>query len=117
MVLQAAVLTCSLFGGLTLFACQTQIRFEFMQAGLYSALHLLIAWFFIQMLVPIDRPIFDRVYGLVGALIFCGFILVDTQLICTRLGYDDYIVAAIELYLDLINLFLKLLRLLAASRR
>ena len=33
-----------------------------------------------------------------------------------RLGYDDYIVAAIEIYLDLINLFLYILKFLASSR-
>ena len=37
-------------------------------------------------------------------------------MLCNRLGYDDYIPAAIELYLDLVNLFLYILRLLASSR-
>ncbi len=54
---------------------------------------------------------------LAGAILFSLFIIVDTQLIVQRLGYDDYIIAAIELYLDLLNLFLYLLKLLAASRR
>ena len=33
-------------------------------------------------------------------------------MIVTRLGVDDYIIAAIELYLDVINLFLMILQLL-----
>jgi FtsH-binding integral membrane protein len=33
-------------------------------------------------------------------------------MIITRLGVDDYIIAAIELYLDVINMFLFVLQLL-----
>ena len=36
--------------------------------------------------------------------------------VCQRLGYDDYIIAAIELYLDLVNLFLFILRILGSRR-
>jgi FtsH-binding integral membrane protein len=39
----------------------------------------------------------------------------DTYMITQRLGYDDYIVAAIELYLDVINLFLYVLQFLKSS--
>jgi len=51
-------------------------------------------------------------YALAGSLIFCIYIIYDTYLITRKLGYDDYIVAAIELYLDMLNLFLFLLSLL-----
>ena len=36
----------------------------------------------------------------------------DTYMIHKRLGPDDYIIAAIELYLDIINLFIFILQLL-----
>ena len=36
----------------------------------------------------------------------------DTWMIHNRLGPDDYIMAAIELYLDIINLFIFILQLL-----
>jgi FtsH-binding integral membrane protein len=55
-------------------------------------------------------------YAYCGSLLFCFYIIYDTHMICNRLGYDDYIVAAIEIYLDLVNLFLYLLKLLASSR-
>ena len=51
-------------------------------------------------------------YALAGSLVFCIYIIYDTYLITRKLGYDDYIVAAIELYLDMLNLFLFLLSLL-----
>jgi protein lifeguard len=38
--------------------------------------------------------------------------LVDTQLILTRYHPEDEVAAAISLYLDIINLFLNILRIL-----
>ena len=52
------------------------------------------------------------VFSLAGALLFVGYILYDTSLIIHHLGPDDYVVAAVTLYLDIINLFLYLLELL-----
>ena len=63
-----------------------------------------------------ESPLASTVYALAGCLTFSLYIILDTYMITERLGYDDYIVAAVELYLDLVNLFLSLLRLLAASR-
>jgi FtsH-binding integral membrane protein len=45
----------------------------------------------------------------VGMIIFVGFIIYDTYMIVTRLGVDDYVIAAIELYLDMINMFMLIL--------
>ena len=63
-----------------------------------------------------QSAILYTVYAYCGALVFCLYIVYDTDMICNRLGYDDYIPAAIELYLDLVNLFFFLLRLLGSSR-
>ena len=51
-------------------------------------------------------------YGIVAALIFSGYILVDTQLIMRHYHVEEEIAAAISLYLDVINLFLAILRIL-----
>ena len=51
-------------------------------------------------------------YGVVTALIFSGYILVDTQLIMRHYHVEEEIAAAISLYLDVINLFLAILRIL-----
>ena len=56
------------------------------------------------------------VYSLLGALIFSGFIIFDTWQITERFGYDDHILASITLYLDILNLFLFILRLLSRDR-
>jgi FtsH-binding integral membrane protein len=45
------------------------------------------------------------VYGCIAALVFSGFIIYDTDNLIKRYSYDEYVAAAIELYLDIINLF------------
>ncbi len=55
-------------------------------------------------------------YSLCGCALFCGFIVYDTQRITTIYGYDDYLLAAIDLYLDIVNLFLYILSLMSRSR-
>ena len=53
-----------------------------------------------------------KIYGGISALIFCGYIVYDTDNLIKRFSYDDYIWAAVSLYLDIINLFISLLRVL-----
>jgi len=52
------------------------------------------------------------IYQVCGVLVFTGYILYDTSMIIHRFGPDDYIIASVELYIDLINLFLFILSLL-----
>lgn len=56
-----------------------------------------------------------NLYG--GLLIFCGFVLYDTQLIIekARNGDDDYIWQSVDLFLDFINIFRRLLIILASK--
>lgn len=51
-----------------------------------------------------------------GALLFCGFILFDTHLIMHKLSPEEYVMASVSLYLDFINLFIYILRILQATR-
>ena len=46
-----------------------------------------------------------------------GFILFDTQMIMKRVSPEEYIVATIELYLDIINLFIEILKILEKVNR
>ena len=52
-----------------------------------------------------------------GAVMFSGFLVVDTQKIMKKLSTDEYIMASIDLYLDILNLFLYILRILNESKR
>lgn len=52
------------------------------------------------------------IYGCIGAIIFSGFIIYDTDNLIKRYNYDEYVAAASALYLDIINLFLTILSIL-----
>jgi protein lifeguard len=58
------------------------------------------------------------VYAGVSALMFSGYILVDTELIMKRgiFGVDDYCFAALCIYIDLIGLFINILSLIGNRR-
>lgn len=55
-------------------------------------------------------------YGIVASLIFSAYILVDTQLVMRHYHVEEEIAAAISLYLDVINLFLSILRILNSQQ-
>ncbi|OBS82466.1 hypothetical protein A6R68_23539 [Neotoma lepida] len=59
----------------------------------------------------------ELVLSSLGALLFCGFIIYDTHSLMHRLSPEEYVLAAINLYLDIINLFLHLLRFLEAVNK
>lgn len=113
-VLEAVFLTGAVFVGLTLFTFQSKIDFSFLGAGLSMGLGALILWGFFAMIFGVQT---GYIYALLGCIVFSGYILFDTWLIMDRLSPHEYILAAIMLYLDIINLFLMILQLLAQSER
>ena len=58
----------------------------------------------------------ELAYSGIAALIFSGYILVDTQLVMRHFNLEEEIAAAIALYLDIINLFLAILRILNSQQ-
>jgi len=59
----------------------------------------------------------DELIAAGGAGLFCLFIVFDTHMIMKRISPEEYILAAINLYLDIINLFLEILRIMGESNR
>ena len=110
-VVQALVITLGIFVALTLFACQTKYDFTHWMPYLFGGLWLLIIFGFMAAFFPYNSGV-ELVYGGVAALIFSGYVLVDTQLIMRHYHVEEEIAAAISLYLDIINLFLSILRIL-----
>ncbi|KAI6089142.1 transmembrane BAX inhibitor motif-containing protein [Hypoxylon rubiginosum] len=110
-VLNAAILTGGIFVFLTLFACQTKYDFTSWMPYLFGALWGLVLFGFMMMFLP-STSTGELIYGGLAALIFSGYILVDTQLVLRKHHVEEEIAAAISLYLDIINLFLAILRIL-----
>ncbi|TPX49302.1 hypothetical protein SeLEV6574_g01537 [Synchytrium endobioticum] len=114
-VLQAVILTLALFIGLTLFTLQTKIDFSGIGPFLFGALWVLIIAAFIEIFLPFNKFV-DLALAIFMCILFCGYIVYDTQMICERLSPEEYVIAAVELYLDVLNLFLAILRILEDSR-
>lgn len=56
------------------------------------------------------------IYSLIGAILFSLLIVYDTFILSKKLSPDEYILGAISLYLDIVNLFLFLIQLLGGRR-
>uniref|UniRef100_A0A7N0UEV1 BI1-like protein n=1 Tax=Kalanchoe fedtschenkoi TaxID=63787 RepID=A0A7N0UEV1_KALFE len=116
-ILEAVILTAAVVVGLTLYTFWAARRgqdFGFLGPFLFGAIIVLLVFSMIQIFFPLGK-ISTMIYGGLAALIFCGYIVYDTDNIIKRHTYDEYIWASVSLYLDIINLFLSLLSLLRAS--
>jgi len=117
----AAGMTTAIFLGLTAYACITKTDFTGMGPYLFGALLCLVIFGFVLMFF--SSPLAHKIYAGLGALLFCFYIIFDTQLIVGgshkqhEFGVDDYCFAVLTLYLDIINLFLNLLSLFGEGRR
>jgi len=56
--------------------------------------------------------VMDKLIAVGGAILFSLFIVFDTHMMMHKLSPEEYMLAAINLYLDILNLFLHILRLL-----
>lgn len=114
-VLEALILTsavvCSLTG-YTFWASKKGKDFSFLGPILFTSLIILILTSFIQVFFPLGSTS-TAIYGGISALIFCGYIVYDTDNLIKRFSYDEYILASAALYLDILNLFLAILRILS----
>jgi len=110
-VVEALIFTLGIFVALTLFACQSKYDFAHWAPYLFGGLWVLIIFGFMAAFFPHSSKI-ELGYGVVAALLFSGYILVDTQMVMRHYHVEEEIAAAISLYLDIVNLFLAILRIL-----
>ncbi|XP_071689473.1 protein LIFEGUARD 2-like [Rutidosis leptorrhynchoides] len=116
-ILEAVILTAVVVVSLTLFtfwAAKRGYDFNFLGPFLFGAVMVLVVFSFIQIFFPLGK-ISVMVYGGLSAIVFCGYIVYDTDNLIKRYTYDEYIWAAVALYLDIINLFISLLTILRAA--
>ncbi|XP_048566048.1 protein LIFEGUARD 2-like [Triticum urartu] len=115
-ILQAGILTIVVVLSLTAYTFWAARRgkdFSFLGPFLFASLMILLVFAFIQIFFPLGK-LSHMIYGTLAALIFSGYIVYDTGSIIKRYKYDEYVWAAVTLYLDIINLFLGLLTLFRA---
>jgi len=114
-VILAAGVTALIVFFLTIFAFQTRIDFTMCRGIMGCVLFVFIICGLIMLFVPYDRTT-DILYGAAGALIFSVYLVIDTQMMMGgnhkfAISPEEYIFAALALYLDILNIFLYILRI------
>ncbi|KAL2485892.1 Bax inhibitor-1 family protein [Abeliophyllum distichum] len=116
-ILESVILTAAVVVSLTLYtfwAAKKGYDFNFLGPFLFGAIVVLMLFALIQIIFPLGR-VSVMIYGCLASIIFCGYIIYDTDNLIKRYTYDEYIWAAVALYLDIINLFLSLLTVFRAA--
>ena len=115
----AAVFTAAVVIALTIYACTTKTDFTVCGGVLFVAVMILcvasiFSFFFYNKIVSI-------IISAISVVVFSIYLIYDTQLILgngqLKLTVDDYIFAAIRLYIDIIRIFLEILKLVGHARR
>jgi len=119
-VLIAVGMTAGVVLALTVFAMQTKIDFTAWGGALLCVLVVFVIAGFIAAFFPQSRTV-RLVYAIIGAIIFSLYIVFDTQMMIGgnhkyALDPEEYVFASLNLYLDIINLFLYLLQIIGMAR-
>jgi modulator of FtsH protease len=111
---KAAVLTLGAFGILTLYAFVSRRDFSpwgsFLIVGLWVLIGTSILNFFVGSAAA------DLWIAGVAVLLFSGLLVFDTWRLRNQYGPDEYVGAAVQIYLDLLNMFMAILRILGNRR-
>jgi protein lifeguard len=117
-VVLAVIVTGVITLSLTLFAFQTKYDFTGFGPYLLCAFVGIVMFGFLSAIFCSGHTcqILNTVYACIGAVIMSFYIIFDTQLMIGgghkhKYNDDDYVFAAISLYLDIINLFIYILQL------
>lgn len=114
---QAGALTFAAFGALSLYGLTSRRDFSAWGSFLTVGLIVLIVAMVINAFVASAGAYLWL--SVVGVLIFSGLLVFDTWRFMRsgRFGQDDYVFAAVQIYLDLLNMFVFILSLLGGGRR
>ena len=114
-VMMAMGITSALCLGLTLFSFQTKIDFTGIGPSLFVACWCLFVFGIMAIIVALTTglTILSNVYSSLAALLFSLFLIFDTQRIMGgkkhSISPEDYIWASIEIYIDIVYIFVAIL--------
>lgn len=116
-VVSAAGLTILAFGGLTAYAALSRRDFSAWGSFFTIGLFVLFGAILINMFVA-SAAAGVWISG-IGVLIFSGLLVFDTWRLLRsgQYGQDDYVIAAVQIYLDLLNMFVFLLSIFGGRNR
>jgi len=121
-ILIAGAITSLITFGLMVFAFTTKRDFTGAGPYLFMALWCLLLYGLLLSFVPVLRASVHTAYSFIGVVLFSFFIVYDVQLIIGgkhsryRFGIDEHVFAALNIYLDIINLFIRILHMFGRER-
>jgi modulator of FtsH protease len=113
---QAAFLTTLVFGSLTAYAFISRKDFSYLGGMLFVGLIALVVGSLANVFLFKNSGA-SYWMAWVTVFLFSGFVLYDTSRIIHRYDERGYCAAALSLFLDFLNLFMAILRILGGSRR
>lgn len=114
-VSQAFFLTAFIVTGLTVYTLQSTQDFQWLGGLLYSAL--MVSCIGGLFHIFFRNSVMETGLSVLGAFIFAGYIIYDTQIIMKHLCPEEYVIGVLNLYMDIINLFVKILRILNSLKQ
>ncbi|MCD1259281.1 Bax inhibitor-1/YccA family protein [Paenibacillus athensensis] len=109
----AFLATTLIFGGLAFYAHRSQRDFSYLGGFLFAATIGLVVMGLLSMFVSFGSTM-TIVWSMIGILIFSGWVLYDVSQYREGVEPQEVPLAALNIFLDFINLFLYILRFLAA---
>ncbi|XP_071451123.1 protein lifeguard 1-like [Hetaerina americana] len=118
-VLMAAGITAIVCFSLSVFAFQTKWDFTIMSGALLAAMVVFLIFGIICIFIPGKAMLL--VYCSIGVLLMSVYLVYDTQLMMGgnhkfSISPEDYIFAAVSLYLDIVYIFMYILQIIGLSR-
>lgn len=112
-------LTTAAVVALALFALQTKWDFTLIYAAAFVSLIILSLAGIIAIFV--NTKIATLIYSTIGVIVFSIYIVADIQMMTSEnykysISPEEYIFAALNLYIDIVNLFHHILSLIRASK-
>lgn len=105
--------------GLSIFAFQTKVDFTVMGGVLFVAVLILMVFGIVLMFFHVK--VLNLIYSCFGAFLFSLYLIYDTQMMIGgnhkySISPEEYVFAALTIYLDVINIFLFILSIIGESR-
>uniref|UniRef100_A0AC34QGQ4 Uncharacterized protein n=2 Tax=Panagrolaimus sp. JU765 TaxID=591449 RepID=A0AC34QGQ4_9BILA len=109
-VIQALMLTVLVIGGLFVYTLQSKRDFQKSYALVFTVSCVFLGAMFLQIILM--SPMFDFMMSVFGALLFSVYLVIDIDAIMNHYSEEDYIIACIMIYMDIVGLFLRILEIL-----
>uniref|UniRef100_A0A915DLW3 Uncharacterized protein n=1 Tax=Ditylenchus dipsaci TaxID=166011 RepID=A0A915DLW3_9BILA len=114
-VIQAFLLTSVVVVGLFFYTLQSKRDFQKHYAAIFTISIIFLAATVIQVILM--SSMFNFLMSMFGAILFSVYLVFDIDMIMHHYSEEDYIIACISIYMDVMGLFLRILQILNEINR